>query len=77
MFCIYVIIPGAWPSCRQSVGSQCYCCQRRAHEGDSNLHGSYCKDGVRPGTSVPQASPVMPAMFSNSPWMGAMFGNAP
>ena len=29
------------------------------------------KMGFGPGTSVPQASPVMPAMFSNSPWMGA------
>jgi hypothetical protein len=43
--------------------------------------------GFGPGTSVPQASPVMPAMFSNAmglggmfsngPGIGAMFGNAP
>ncbi len=35
------------------------------------------KMGFGPGTSVPQASPVMPAMFSNAMGPGGMFSNAP
>jgi hypothetical protein len=49
----------------------------KTHEGDSNLHGSYCKDGVRPGNVIATGLSCYACYVQQLSVDGCEFGNAP